>query len=258
MGFKKVLLGVLSVEERESNRVFLLLGMGFMMGIFLATLDVGASALFLNAYDENIETELPLAILLAGIFGVVSTGLYNFFQSRVRFSRLAISSLFLVAIVLLGVEVAFRNLPDPRPIYFFAFTFIVPANFIVLLVFWGAFGRMFNLRQSKRIIGSIDTGQLVASIIALFSIPIILNYVDTQDLLFISLWGIVGYLILFFIISQKNLFVIGSQSSNRSVSYREIIQNKYITLMAVFVIISMIAVNFVDYSFLNATTSPFR
>jgi len=259
MGFKKSLLTVLNVEEEESTRVFLLLGMGFFMGIFLATLSVGASTLFLNSYtDKELEEQLPLAILLSGILGIIFTATYNFFQSRVRFSKLAMGAIIVVALILFGIEVAFRSVEDPTPIFFFAFTFIVPSNFIVLLVFWGSFGRMFNLRQSKRIIGSIDTGQLIASIIALFAIPIVINnLITTQQLLFITLISIIGYFGMFVLVVSKNLLKASSQTSNYSVSYGAIIRNKYIALMSLFVIISMIAVNFIDYSFLSVTTERF-
>ncbi|ELR69994.1 hypothetical protein C900_04421 [Fulvivirga imtechensis AK7] len=256
MGFNKTIFKVLGIEEEESTRIFLLLGMGFFIGIFLATLDVGASTLFLNNFDE--ETELPLAILLSGIFGIVATAIYNYFQNRISFGTLAAGSLIIITIILAGIEAGFRTTDDPLPLYFFAFTFIVPSNFIVLLIFWGSFGRMFNLRQAKRVIGSVDTGQLVASIIALFSIPLMLNYLDhTQDLLFVSLISVVGYLLVFLIILQKRLFIKGDKGKAQSIDYSTIIRNKYIALMALFVIISMIAINFVDYSFLNVTTKQF-
>lgn len=259
MALKTTILKALNIEEEESSRVFLLLAMGFFMGIFLATLSVGAYALFLQSYtDKELESQLPLAILMSGILGIIFTAVYNYFQGKVRFTQLAIGAITSIAIILLGTEVIFRQVEDPEPIYFFAFTFVVPSNFIVLLVFWGAFGRMFNLRQSKRIIGSIDTGQLIASIIALFAIPIIVNnLVTTQQLLFISLVSIVGYLGVFLVIAYKKL-ITPSLTQNYSVSYNALIRNKYIALMGLFVIISMVAVNFIDYSFLSVTTAQFE
>ncbi|MEQ8926116.1 MAG: hypothetical protein RLO81_09910 [Fulvivirga sp.] len=259
MNIKQTFLNVLNVNEDESTRVFALLGMGFFIGVFLATLDVGASALFLNNLEEGqIEEQLPLAILFGGILGVIFTALYNFFQNRVSFKTLGLGSLLAITLVLLGIEFAFRNMSDPLPIYFFAFSFIVPANFIVLLVFWGAFGRMFNLRQAKRIIGGIDTGQLIASIIALFSIPIIVNYIAEQDLLFMSLIAVIGNFLMFLYITRSNLFQKREGTPTYSISYGKLIQNPYIALMALFVVISMVAINFVDYSFYNVTKARFE
>lgn len=258
MGFKTTALKVLDIEASEASRVFLLLGMGFFMGIFLATLDVGASSLFLNNLEEaEIEKQLPLAIITAGVLGIIFTAVYSFLQGRIPFIYLAPGAILIITLVLFGIEWAFRTYADLSQVYFFAFTFIVPSNFIVLLVFWGAFGRMFNLRQSKRIIGSIDTGQLVASIIALFSIPVLLNYITTENLLMVSLISTFGLQFVLFVIINKGLFVKGIQSGTSRINYSAIFKNKYIALMAIFVTVSMIAVNFVDYSFLNMTKLQF-
>ena len=259
MGFKSKVYKLLDIQESEAPKVLLLLGMGFFMGIFLATLDVGASALFLNNLEgDQLEVQLPFAIITAGILGIFFTYIYNALQGRISFATLAIGSMLIITSVLIAIELALRSFDDPGQVYFFAFTFIVPSNFLVFLIFWGAFGRMFNLRQSKRIIGSIDTGQLLASIIALFSIPVILNYLDnTADLLFISLISMGGLLIVFIIIVQKKLFVQSTQTGSTRIKYVEIFKNKYIALMAIFVTVSMIAVNFVDYSYLNVSKQQF-
>ncbi|MEM7109042.1 MAG: hypothetical protein AAF519_12515 [Bacteroidota bacterium] len=258
MSFQSKLYSLLNITENEATKVFLLLGMGFFMGIFLATLSVGASTLFLNNLEgQQLEEQLPLAILTAGVLGIIFTYLYNALQGRISFVALASGSMIIITAILAGIEWALRNFETLDHVYFLAFTFIVPSTFIVLLIFWGAFGRMFNLRQSKRIIGSIDTGQLVASIIALFSIPVILNYIENADLLFISLISIGGLLATFLVIVQKKLFVQGIQSDSGRIKYIEIFKNKYIALMAIFVTVSMIAVNFVDYSFLNVVKLQF-
>lgn len=259
MKIQKTLLSALNVNEDESKQVYALLAMGFFMGVFLATLDVGASALFLNNLTEaQIEEQLPLAILFSGILGIIFTAIYNFFQNRISFQALGLGALFVVTIVILGIEIAFNNLEDPLPIYFFAFTFIVPANFMVLLVFWGAFGRMFDLRQAKRIIGGVDTGQLIASILALFSIPVVIEYLqDEGDLLFIGLIAIIGDFLVFLYITRSNLFAKKSKKPIYNIPYSKMIANPYIVLMAIFVIISMIGINFIDYSFLTVTTARF-
>ncbi|MTI22995.1 hypothetical protein E1176_18335 [Fulvivirga sp. RKSG066] len=259
MGFKNTILKILNVEEDESLRVFFLLGMGFFMGIYLATLSVGASTLFLQSYEgAQLEQQLALALLVSGVLGIIFTAIYNFFQGKVKFTSLAIGATIIITLILLAIEIAFRSVENVEIIHFFAFTFIVPSNFIILLIFWGTFGRMFNLRQSKRIIGSIDTGQLIASIIALFAIPIVINKViTTQQLLFVTLLSIVGYLLIFLVITFKKQ-IKKSIADNQSVGYKAIIKNKYMGLMALFVIVSMVAVKFIDYSFLSVTTAQFN
>ena len=251
------LLKTLNILPPEASRVFLLLLMGFFIGIFLATLDVGATTLFLQNFSET--EDLPLAILLSGIFGFISTAIYNFFQSRLKFASLGIITLLLVIITLGAIEVGMNTAADIKAVYFMAFIVIVPFNFLVMLLFWGAFNRMFDVRAAKRIIGSIDTGQLIASIIALFSIPFIINLpaVGEKDLLTISLASAGGILLTFIIIWIKGLTNVGTKGATGKISYSALIQNKYILLMALFVIISMIAINFIDYSFLSVVTEQF-
>lgn len=259
MGLRSVIIKLLNIHEEEIPKVSLLLVFGFFIGFYLATLSVGASTLFLNSYpDEELENILPLAIVSSGCLGIIFTAIYNFFQARLGFSRLALSSLFVLSIVLLAVELAFRTTDNTQSIYFFAYTFIIPSSYILLLVFWGAFGRMFSIRQSKRIIGSIDTGQLVASIIAFFSIVMLVpKTLSSKDLLTISLISMVGNFLVFLIISKRHLMVSGARAIQQRVKYRGLLKSKYISLMAAFVVISMIAVRFIDYSFLNVTTRQF-
>ncbi|MGK7389456.1 MAG: Npt1/Npt2 family nucleotide transporter [Candidatus Cyclobacteriaceae bacterium M2_1C_046] len=251
------LLKALNIQASEASRVFLLLLMGFFIGIFLATLDVGATTIFLQNFSET--EDLPLAILLSGIFGLLSTTIYNYFQNKVKFATLGIFTLILILLLLGIIEVGLNSGANQKEFYFLAFIVVVPFNFLVMLLFWGAFNRMFDIRSAKRIIGSVDTGQLLASILALFSIPVLLTLpgVNAITLLTISLFSVVGILLSFFIIGLKRLTSQTSAGVAGKISYNDLIRNKYIFLMALFVIISMIAINFIDYSFLSVVTEQF-
>ena len=108
MAFKSKLYDLLDIQESEATKVFLLLGMGFFMGIFLATLDVGASSLFLNNLEgEQLETQLPLAIVTAGILGIIFTFVYNALQGRITFSALAVGTMLIITSILVSIELSF-------------------------------------------------------------------------------------------------------------------------------------------------------
>ncbi|MDH5380567.1 MAG: hypothetical protein OEW75_06940, partial [Cyclobacteriaceae bacterium] len=243
---KKFFFKLLDIEPAQATRVLLMLGMGFFMGIFLATLDVSASALFLQNFDE--KTDLPLAILLSGAAGLIFTSIYNFFQSRIKYKTLAISTLALMTIVLFGVQIALERFTDTREVYRIIFILLLPLNYLTLLVFWGTFGRIFSLRESKKIIGSIDTGQLIASILALFSIPLLLQVMQAVDLLKISFVAASGVLLMLIVIAVKKLYNVSGQKRTERVSYARLMKSKYVVLMATFVIVSMIALSFVDFA----------
>lgn len=267
----------MGVEPNEVGPVSVLLAISFLMGTFLATMTVAAQTLFLSSNIFNEKTHLPVALAISGVFGLVATGIYNFLQGRVPFRVLAIASLSVVILVTGGIEFAeiyihqvftdTKVIEDDSYIGYLAFTQILPFTFICQLVFWGAFGRLFNLRQAKRVIGSVDVGVDIAQIIAFFSIPLLIQYVDLEiDSLFtIALFAAVGYLALFIFLSGRYLTKekvlrsdVGDDKKLEKLSFTDLLKNKFLMSMAGFVIVSIIALRFLDYSFFNVTGQVFK
>ncbi len=255
-----LLMRLLNATRKEVGRVTILLIMGFFMGMFLATISVASLSLFLSHFDEQID--LPNAFLLSGAFGIVATVIYNFLQNRIPFPLLAGLSLLVMTGITAFLEFGEGLLSDPDDIYFLGFTQIIPFTFTTLLIFWGSFGRLFNLRQSKKLVGTVDAGAAVASFIAFFSIPQILRYVDTQALYTISLASVAlffgFYLLLTFKYVLKTQTFAEEKKLYKKIGVGEFFQNKYILYMALFIVVSMLALNFVDYSFLSVTTLQFK
>lgn len=256
---KAYLLKLLDVQRGEGSRVAILLIMSFFMGVFLATLGVASQSLFLQHFDETLD--LPMALLTAGAFGFAATVLYNFLQNRIPFQLLSTLSLITILGITALLEFGEGLFSNPNTIYFLGFTQIIPFTFITYLVFWGAFGRLFNLRQAKRLVGIVDLGAMIASFIAYFSIPLALEVISIDTLYTISLISITAFLLFFLIFSTKYLNKARSFAQEKKLykklGFKDFIQSKYILYMSVFVVVSMIAMNFVDYSFLNVTTLYF-
>ena len=170
--------------------MLLLLGKGFFMGIMLASYQVGAEALFISEIGEERLSE---AFFWAGGMGILFTGLFVFFQKRINFSTLVTTMTFLMLLLIVGLRVYFYvNEYQINDVYinlvFTLFVMVGPISALTLLGFWGIFGRIFDLKQQKRIIGGIDTGQLFATMIAFFSIPVLTRTIigPTYDLLVVS------------------------------------------------------------------------
>lgn len=255
---KKQILKILNVKAAEAPQVSMLLLMGFFMGIFLATFEVASFTLFITNFDE--AKDLPVAIVASGLVGIVLTFIYNKLQVRISFTALGIGVLLLITALIVGIRLGFNIVENPYDLYYVAFVLATPFSYLALLIFWGVFGRLFDLRQSKRIIGSIDTGTLVASIVALFSIPFLLDVMEVSNLLLLSLMSVGLYLVVFVIIAIR--FSLTSdlerdKSVKHDVSYSHIAKNKYLGLMSVFIIVSMIAITFIDYSFANVSKARF-
>jgi ATP:ADP antiporter, AAA family len=253
---KARLLRFLDVEPDESGRVSLLFVMGFFMGMFIATISVASQSLFLKFFSET--QELPVAFVVSGFFGLVATLVYNFLQNRIPFPWLATISLLTVGVITTFIEFGEGFFVEPKYMYAFGFTQILPFSFVVYLVFWGSFGRLFNLRQSKRLVGTVDIGALIATFIAFFSIPFLLRIMEPQGLYGIALASVVMFISLFIYLSVKHLNKARSFAQEKmlykKLSIKDFTRNRYIKYMALFIIFSMMAITFVDYSFFNVTT----
>ena len=245
----------LGIREDEQEKVFLLMGMGFFIGFLVASFSVSANALFLIKFNE--QKDLPYAIIFAGLFGIFSTYVYNEFQHKVPFWLLGTGTLLFIFVILSIIQLGYWLDPDNPIIVFSSFVFAVPFVFLTALVFWGTFGRIFDLRQSKRIIGGIDTGQLTASLVALFSIPFILRFIKTEQLVTISLICSVGAVLFFGILSRRHLLHYKPPPNEKKVPIKDFFKDRYVLLMSMFIMISMVVVTFIDFAFLNATSRQF-
>jgi AAA family ATP:ADP antiporter len=251
---------MLDVEHPERGPVSLLLFMSFLMGLFLATVAVASQTLFLNQFDEQFD--LPKAIAISGVMGMVATLLYNSLQGRISFTALAIFNLILIIGLTAVLEFGDLYIEDTKNLHRFGFMLILPFVFLIQLIFWGSFNRMFNVRVAKRIIGSVDIGTDIAAIISFFTIPVLLTSgVEIESLYTIGLVSITGFLFLFIILASKYLSkgsaFLTSESEIKKLSVIQFLGNRYIMLLSLFVIVSIVALQFVDYSFFNATTNQF-
>jgi hypothetical protein len=243
----------LKLKTVQQRQVALMLAIGFFMGVFIATYQVTADSIFLNRMGQYLDK----AFLAAGILGIVSTALFSYFQSVIRFSILTQISvgvilLFTVAVYLL---LHFGNPEWQTIVIFTMYCGSGPIIAVLLLSYWGTFGRLFNFRQTKSIIGWIDTGQLVAAIIASFLIPFTSRLVpDTTDYLLVctSSMFIVGGLL--FVVAttftlSKNDPSEFDENVKKETTITRMFSDKYIMIMSIMLLVSMTAFVLNQYQF---------
>ena len=247
---KKNYLGFLGVKAEEQMQVLLMLGTGFFMGIFLATYQVTAESLFLNKLSDQLDK----AFLVSGLLGIVTTAVFSFFQNRIRFIVLSIVSIGIIIACTVSLYFFYHAGVEhiQNTTLFFMYCLIGPITALVLLCYWGIFGRLFNFKQSKRIIGWIDAGQLIAIIAANFLIPLTSSlFPDTSDYLWICNISIVCALICLIIISIKfDLVRVNTDADVReNTRYGKIFKDKYVLLLSLFLITSMVTFIFNQFTF---------
>jgi ATP:ADP antiporter, AAA family len=243
----------LSVRTVEQRQVVLMLATGFFMGIFIATYQITADSIFLNRLGEYLDK----AFLAAGFLGIVTTAIFSYFQNVIRFSVLTQISVALIFVFTATVYTLlhFGNPETHAVVIFTMYCGSGPIIALLLLVYWGTFGRLFSFRQSKRIIGWIDTGQLIAAIAASFLIPLTAAlFPDTTNYLIICSLSMLVLGVLLFIISNK--FTLSKNDPREfeaevkeQTKLKKTFSDNYIILMSVLLLVSMMVFIFNQYSF---------
>lgn len=251
---KQFLYKAFNVEQSEGLSVFLLILQSFFLGIFYGSFDITASALFLESFPTAM---LPKAFVISGIAGILLTGIYTQLQSRISFARLAWINLFVITFITILLRVGFYY-TDVKWLPFSILVMLGPLNILAMLSFWGVASRVFTLRQGKRLFGLIDSGQVFGVIVSSYAIPVILllNF-STRNLLYVCSVSILLALIVQIIISGKFPFKASDdkqkEAHQKSINIRNILKNKFVVYMSLFVSLSMISAFFIYYSFLSVT-----
>lgn len=251
--FKQIILKAIGGDPEDWLYSKHLLGMGVWMGIFLATYTTAVGATFIDTFDER--EFIPYAIVCQGIVGILFTWLLNGLgrSKSFKLSTRFILLIFIVIISLITYDLAYLE-GQPWCI-FTAYVVMLPCNSLLVVIFWDTFNRIFSLRKIKQLVSGIDTGQSISSIVSYFSIPLIILFVPSpQYLLVISAAAIVLFTIqLYYIQSRFDYKDLESDSKvERSKTRADRQKHKqYIRILSIFIIISVFAATFVEYSFLT-------
>lgn len=253
-GFRKNL----NIEKEELASVLILLFQSVFLGIYAGAFDVSAQSYFLEVFSADL---IPKAFALSGAVGIIITSIYSFLQARMRFSRFSILNLIFVAGVTLALRIGFLIF-DKETLVFLMLVLMGPLTIISFLGFWGTVGRMYSLRQGKRLFGIIDTGQIVGIILASYAIPVLLSFkFDILNSLYICSGSIIVALLIQVYISSRYSLVVKTEErvveNGKRNNFFDLFRKKYTLLMVSFVVLSVLAAFFIHYSFLVVTESNF-
>jgi len=248
---KKDIYALFNIEQDEKASVVLLLIQSVFLGIFYGAFDVGAHAMFLSVYPAEM---IPNAYVISGLVGIVLTTVYARLQNKITFSKLALINLAFISVSAAVLRLLFE-ITSSNWLVFLLLIMMGPLNIIALLGFWGAAGRIFSLRQGKRLFGLIDSGQIFGAILSTFAIPVLIAIgFEQKNLLLLSSVSVAIAFVLQIIISIKfNLNQQILKNTKEQKRLPELLKNKYVLHMAIFVIMSMLTAFFIQFSFLSVT-----
>jgi ATP:ADP antiporter, AAA family len=114
-------------------------------------------------------------------------------------------------------------------------------------------GMIFNIRQGKRLFGLLMSGEILAGIIGGLSINLILSYMSTINLLYIStITLVISFILLNYILNKyPNRFVeeFVEENTESNLSYKMMFKNRYYILFFAVSILSFFIFYFIDYLF---------
>ena len=241
----------LNISEKEKFNVKILLIQSVFLGIFAGAFDVGAQSLFLRVYDASL---IPKAFVVSGVVGIIITSIYTKLQARMKFGNFAVLNLIFIVIATSLLRLGFELTEDKR-LAFIIFVMWGPLTIISFLGFWGTVSRIFTLRQGKRIFGIIDTGQILGIIISSFAIPILISFqFKVLNTLVICAVSIFIALIMQIILAgrlEPEIKMAPKEVKVNKQNFFDLFNNRYTSLMALFVVLSVAAAFFVHFSFMT-------
>ncbi|MDB4835285.1 MFS transporter [Cyclobacteriaceae bacterium] len=252
----------LNIESGEERKVYLLLAQSFFLGIFFATYEISAFTLFQSAFSQD---DLYESFMVSGIAGVILSLIYSQLQSTLSFAKLANINLTFI-VILMAVMWGMTRFSDHTAVIFLAFIMMGPLNAIGQLGFWGMAGRLFNLRQGKRLFGLVDSGQTFGMIVISFLVPFLLMFFSNiGDLMLVSSVSAFGALIFQFLLVnrfKKDLeedeeIDIDEPVEKKGMSILDVIKDKYLSKLALFVVFSMLGAFLIYSSFFDVTKSNY-
>lgn len=190
---------VMNVRDEEVSLVGLMLLHSFFVGvprIFAATV---ANTRFLSDYNAGL---LPLIYIASAVLNpLIAFGLARLGR-RLNFTRFLLLNLVLQVTSLLAFRVLFDSVEAAWPSLAFAIWFEV-LWVLSGLQFWSLAGRLFDIRQGKRLFALIGSGEVIAFMLMGTLGGSIIAFFGVDNLLILAAIGAVGSTVMVVIIARR-------------------------------------------------------
>ena len=238
-----------NIHPGEGKLVSLLLAYSFFIGAARIFTRSAAMGLFLDEYSAGA---LPYVYIGISIIVTALSYIYLKLGQKLALSRLLAASLvFLLASLLLfwgGLRLSQSS----------ALVFVLPIWYEVLwtltsLAFWNLAGRLFNVRQGKRLFAFASSGEAVAILLGGLLVPVLVQLGSTADLFFAAAVSVFCILIVLAVISRSyshQLNVPLEKASTKAAgSIKTVFKSHYVLLLCGLFGMAVLVYFFVDAIF---------
>ena len=259
MKLKETILNTFNLKDGEQKTVAILILYSFFIGVALSFFITASTSLFLSDFEKK---DLSLSYIISGAVAYIFGNIFTKIQQKFKFTKVLIFTiLFLLASITLLLSLYF--LFQQAWITFTLFVWVGVFLLLHAVTFWGMAAKLFDLRQGKRVFGLISAGGVVSNIISFFSQPFLLKYIETADMLFFTIGGLLGTIIIMLIIIKRHntelsvvktaLKIDKQQNTPKEPFYK----NKYISLLFILAILPVFGLYFVEYIFYGQAKTIF-
>ena len=170
--------GLLGVRPGEGRLAGTFMLYSFLLGLSASTIDVTSYALFLSSFGAN---SLPWVYIGVGVTLTAGSFIYAWLIERLSFERFligvsAFNVLTLTALWLALRITGYRWLHMALPVWFEVIVFLD------VMVYWEYCDRLFDIRQGKRLFGTIRSFQFLAGIIGGLLAAMLAGLLGTENL----------------------------------------------------------------------------
>ena len=238
----------------------------FWIGISLIFFETASNVLFLLNFSSE---QLPYIFIgISFVIPLVGWG-YAKLRDRFTFAHYLTANLAILLVSICGIRLVLSGFDSKWPSLFM----VIWSEALIVLTgneFWGLAGRLFNVRQGKRLFGLIGSGKIVAMSLGSMTIPALVGWFGVRNLLIFSAAGMGLCLVLLIGItricretltpskpdSEKRVHASQEKSSeNRSLV--NLAKNRYVLLIFSLSALSAFAFYFIDYCYLSQVKSRF-
>ncbi|MBN1578999.1 MAG: hypothetical protein JW913_20725 [Chitinispirillaceae bacterium] len=255
----KTFLRVFNIKKGEGTSIAFLMTYSFFMGLAVAFFVTVSTTLFLERFDESA---LPYMYMASGTISYLLWLVYARLEKSFPFPTLLIFGISFVLLSTLALTVGYL-ITVSKWVPFLMMTWISVFLFFTGVGFWGLAGKIFNLRQGKRLFGLISSGEVLSNMIGFFSIPYLLHFMQLKDLLNIVLLALCICVFMMIVITgmyRKSLSMQNASLINelKGKGITLFFRNKYYFLIFTLAILPMLGICFVDYNFLTQINIAFE
>ncbi len=227
------------------------------MGVAVAIFYTATTSLFLISFER---TMLPKAYIAGGLVVYGLGAVTSYVQQKIQFFKLANGLIYflMISVSVLLIMYQFSNI---KWLLFFLFVWNRVFVFVNGITFWSTASKIFDIQQAKRLYGLISTGEVVSSILSFFSVPLLLKFLATDQLLYISAGAVVGCIVLMSLIVRRfprQLSVVQetkeatgerATTTDDTRSWRRFLANPYYLLVFLLAMLPVVGLFFVDFMF---------